>query len=1138
MDRALDPSLLSGALGDLENLPTPEELRRMLADAEVTAFFQTRGSLSPELVQTAWILHQVGTTSRALGLYGAERQVQANAVAAHIFDLALRDPGPPGYRLVLTFAAQVSSIRGDRMPNATALGSRLPTPSAVLIRQPGQASLELGCVLLTMRRGPTMAYLRLLGSEVRHEQRRREPESVYESGLAAAAGVVEGAWALQRFLDTGDEEQRQQALELFRQASNPESAARDLDSRWVAAHLADLTEDLGTASVWSMLPQGTPPAVGTAMTRGDPPVMALWPPQVALLKTASSNPLNPDLKRAVITFPTSAGKTLLMQMAVAHHVATQNSRVCVVAPTHSLCREIRRGLDGRLWLLSRTIVEDQEAIGQDERAAAVVMTPEQLAVRLRADEDACLSEFGLFVIDEAHLIKDPGRGWTLETTISRLHQLTRDTEHRLILVSAALGGTASVLQWISATTPPELAVSTWRGPRRLHATYTFHEGNRRTVAPTGKQRHPRRRSDLFGLVSLYADGASAIAKGTAELGPVTRYGKGNVEQPSVAERLKPLVTHAAAAGAVLTVHSSKRSAESLARTLSADRPSRDEASPLVRLAELRMGAGHPLVGVLDKGIAYHHAALPVDIQAEIEDALRGGVIDVVCATTTLTEGVNLPVRTVVICERGFFDGEAFQLTVDEAALLNAAGRAGRAGRETAGWVILVGQRGGPAPLQAIRALDEPQQVTSVMASDEALRALDEYERLVAETAGVLLEDVPPQVDGFLAYCWYLADSANIVHASEVPASVIAGVQSTLLWHQLPQPLRQRWEALAVRVVATYEETDPRRRRRWARSGARLSANALLEQVAQGAAEASRALNSVECSQPHAVASALLGEGRLEQLLAMLEERDRRFKRRRGGRVEVLNVDTQGLVLDWLGGADLAVLAARYLADVTGSDAGDAEAFRFEQLSNFLAKVCEHHLPWTLSTILEWIEEDTGLELCADLPSLLRLGVDTSQALSLMLSGVRSRRLANTVGREAASSEVSPIELRGWIAELDVAEWRRRFDTTPTEVADLLQFAGNPDAALSRRLLDGLAVEAPCTATGEGQESDLHLQILDDREPPHPVGAVSEEGVLVAILGAAAQHEIVRLLESGYRLTADLIADAETPHLSVRMEDDA
>lgn len=116
MDRALDPSLLSGALGDLENLPTPEELRRMLADAEVTAFFQTRGSLSPELVQTAWILHQVGTTSRALGLYGAERQVQANAVAAHIFDLALRDPGPPGYRLVLTFAAQVSSIRGDRMP--------------------------------------------------------------------------------------------------------------------------------------------------------------------------------------------------------------------------------------------------------------------------------------------------------------------------------------------------------------------------------------------------------------------------------------------------------------------------------------------------------------------------------------------------------------------------------------------------------------------------------------------------------------------------------------------------------------------------------------------------------------------------------------------------------------------------------------------------------------------------------------------------------------------------------------------------------------------------------------------------------------------------------------------------------------
>ena len=39
---------------------------------------------------------------------------------------------------------------------------------------------------------------------------------------------------------------------------------------------------------------------------------------------------------------------------------------------------------------------------------------------------------------EAHLVDDDTRGWTFETTISRLHALTLNTKHRLILVSAAL----------------------------------------------------------------------------------------------------------------------------------------------------------------------------------------------------------------------------------------------------------------------------------------------------------------------------------------------------------------------------------------------------------------------------------------------------------------------------------------------------------------------------------------------------------------------------------------------------------------------------------------------------------------------------------------------------------------------------
>ena len=89
MERALDPALLRGALGDIGNLPKAEELRQLLADAEVSAFFVQDQELPPALIETAWVLHQVGTVRPALQIYEPERQVQANSVAAHIFDLAL-----------------------------------------------------------------------------------------------------------------------------------------------------------------------------------------------------------------------------------------------------------------------------------------------------------------------------------------------------------------------------------------------------------------------------------------------------------------------------------------------------------------------------------------------------------------------------------------------------------------------------------------------------------------------------------------------------------------------------------------------------------------------------------------------------------------------------------------------------------------------------------------------------------------------------------------------------------------------------------------------------------------------------------------------------------------------------------------
>jgi hypothetical protein len=1134
MERALDPTLLRGALGDIGNLPTPDQLREMLANAEVSAFFVQDHELPPSLLDTAWVLHQVGTVRPVLQVYDAIHQVQANAVAAHIFDLALARGLAPGEELATTFAAQVSSIRGDRTPNATALAARLPEPQASIVRSPGRASLEAGCSLLSLVRPQTTALLRRLEGEL-VAANGGDHSTLEGSPIAAAAAVVRGSRLLLRYLASGGEGDLAGARDEFERATNDVGAHRDLDSRWVAAHLLDLTDDLGGSSVWAVLPPTTPPVVGRAMTLGEPPVMALWPPQIALLQDDEHSPLRPEVRRSVMTFPTSAGKTLLTQLIIANHLATSNTAVCVVAPSHSLCREIRQGLDRRLWVLRKTVI-DGGPLGDPDTPSApvVVMTPERLAGRLRTNATDLLAGFGLFILDEAHLVGDETRGWTFETTISRLHELTLATDHRMIVVSAALGGTATVRTWLDVGATPTTTAARWRGPRRMHATFhTEERGAVRVVPAAPPQRLDRQVREMWGIVSLYIDGGSATAVRGAPVGEVIKAGT-STTKPTRAKQLSLVVNHAAQTGSVLTVHATKIGAERLAKALAEDREDRPP-SPLVRLAEQRLGASHPLVAVLRKGVAYHHAALPLDVQIEIESGVRAREIDIVCATTTLTEGVNLPVRTVVIAERGYYDGTErnFISLIDQAALLNAAGRAGRAGRETEGWVIIAREPFAPSERVALASLDRDEEVRSRLSSSAALHALDAYEVLVAATAGVVLDEVPDAVDGFLGYCWYLAEAATALSPASRADTVVAGLRRALAWQQLSPELTSRWEVLAVKLTRTFEATDPLRRRRWAQTGTGLSANLVLEQVAGTARPGAIALRWDDTLAPLKVLEVLLdGEG-MSLLLSLLPERDRRFKRRRFGAIDLIDVEMRSLVLDWVAGVDLAELADRHLGAVEGDD---ADAYRFEQLSSFLTKVCEHHLPWTTAIVLDWIRQDTGRELCPNLPSHLHYGAATTAAVSLMTGGVRSRRLSVSIGTKAAETNVPDDNLRGWLTDLGLSRWRSEFEAAPAELSDLLQFVRDPAANIGQPLLDGLTVEVPCTVDSTVAVGDGGSIVHDyGEERPSPLVIRDVSGVEIGQLEPSVYHEVSMLLDAGFQVFGTVARVEGSPSVELRIE---
>lgn len=491
----------------------------------------------------------------------------------------------------------------------------------------------------------------------------------------------------------------------------------------------------------------------------------------------------------------------------------------------------------------------------------------------------------------------------------------------------------------------------------------------------------------------------------------------------------------------------------------------------------------------------------------------------------MIEGINLPVRTVVVVERGYYDGKdrGYTEVIDAPALMNAAGRAGRAGRETEGWVIVVQDPvpGAPSARGSILSLNVNADVESTLVGADALAALSDYERLLAETSDLVLGNVPEAVDSFLSYCWYLADASITLDPGLRVNDVLAGLKQTLAWHQLPAEIASRWEQLVPRLVSAFESTDAGRRTRWARSGVRLSVNVALEDVATAAQAATMLLPVESRLDPIAVLEAVIGQERLAALLSLLTERVTRFKRRRYGRTQLVDVDHSALLLDWVRGVDLSELTTRHLSQIESD--GDDDSYRFEQLAAYLARVCEHHLPWTIGTILQWADTSAEGDLPLDLPAHIHYGVPDEVSLLLMRRGVRSRRLAVAVGAVAQASSVGSDVVKAWLSALGVENWRTLFAAAPTDLADLYQFVWDEDSTLGERLLDGDNVRVSLMGGTHPPGMAGYLHYAKGGERPRQILLTDEHGN-AATIGAASYRDVALLLDAGFELEGIITAE--------------
>ena len=258
-------------------------------------------------------------------------------------------------------------------------------------------------------------------------------------------------------------------------------------------------------------------------------------------------------------------------------------------------------------------------------APIIACTAEVLAnIALREGSRA---DVGLVIMDEFHYYGEPDRGWAWQVPLLELPQA------QFLLMSATLGDT-----------------------RELREDLTRRNGRESVLVDQAERPVP--------LTFTWA-------------------------MTPLAETLEELVTTGQAP--VYVVHFTQAAAvEHATGLLNAGwitPPDKDELAR--RLADVRFAAGFgkTLSKLLRKGIGVHHAGMLPRYRRLVEQLAQAGLLRVICGTDTLGVGINVPIRTVLFTGLAKFDGRR-QRILRTREFLQIAGRAGRAGFDTAGYVVV------------------------------------------------------------------------------------------------------------------------------------------------------------------------------------------------------------------------------------------------------------------------------------------------------------------------------------------------------------------------------------------------------------------------------------------------------------------
>jgi hypothetical protein len=465
----------------------------------------------------------------------------------------------------------------------------------------------------------------------------------------------EGTMGVALRLDSG----RRKAVETFQLSAYPDYTTF-ADMLWGGCR------ELVRNSLWSHI-EGLPDKVqdfGKSLLESDHdnPVLELWPSQQEVLQRSF---LDPYQRAIMVEMPTSAGKTLLAKFAIVQAKAfNAEGTVAYIVPTRALVNqvtfELRRDFAKLNYVVELAVpafeLDPTEARLLGEHIDVLVTTPEKLDLLMRVDHSA-VKNLMLVVADEAHNLQDNTRGARLELLLGMIKRERRNA--RFLLLSPFLPNGKELVTWLGEDRAlPPIQVN-WRPSRRIVGA----------VSAVGRQ--SKRRLVLEALPA--ADNADVRAGTTISIGPRSAV----PESLSISSLSRASVLALRKRGGVLVLCRGKGTAMKRAAELALDFGHLKSQSPLAEAVceflDSEAGAETPLSRCIRSGVAYHHAGLSQESRWLVERLIARGDVKTICGTTTLAQGVNFPISTVIV--ETLVKGDR---SLSYSDFWNIAGRAGRA----------------------------------------------------------------------------------------------------------------------------------------------------------------------------------------------------------------------------------------------------------------------------------------------------------------------------------------------------------------------------------------------------------------------------------------------------------------------------